>query len=94
MLRRRFIGHVWGAPKSTDERGSRSIAGEARKTPPPLPCVTERTRVRDTSSVASAHRAAAWRTKVAILSSPNLRLIQALQPGLSRTSDLRRPVVV
>jgi hypothetical protein len=27
------------------------------------------------------------------LPSPNLRLIQALQPGWSRTSDLRRPVL-
>ena len=46
------------------------------------------------SSLDGAHRVPAWRTRALTLPSPNLRLIQALQPGLSRTSDLRRPVIV
>jgi len=56
------------------------------------------TRITHASSLGEAHRVAAWRTRLAILLPPlpssNLRLIQALQPGLSRTSDLRRPVMV
>jgi hypothetical protein len=59
----------------------------ARKSPSRM-CATERTRVLHASSVAGAHRVAAWRTRLAIplppLPSSNLRLIQALQPGVEQ----------